>query len=1192
MRYCLAYVFIVIIAACKQSATVFEKISSSRSGLRFNNKITENDSINPLDLEFLYNGGGVAVGDFNRDGLRDLYFTASMLPNKLYLNKGNLEFADITSAAGCDGAGSWSSGAAVTDINQDGWPDLYLCTTIKSDPRQRKNLLYINKGLNKDSVPVFEEMAEAYGLADTSYSVHAAFFDYDNDGDLDLYLLTTKLAKRESTSFSSNQAYTDSSDVDKLFRNDWDEEKQHPVYTNVSKAAGIIHNGYGLGLSITDINRDGWPDVYVANDFFGSDLLYLNNRNGSFSEVGQSCFKHSSQNAMGTDVADVNNDGLADVFTVDMNPEDNFRKKKNMSSNNYFLYQKQQYEKIMLQYVRNTFQLNRGLVPLPGDTAFAPVFSDISFYTGTAETDWSWSVLLSDGNNDGRRDIFITNGYPRDVTDHDFAAFRKQQDKKVNKQALIDQIPQVKLPNYAYENKGDLRFENSTVKWGMGQSTFSNGAALVDLDNDGDLEYVINNINDEVLLYKNNTRETNERSGNYINISFSGSALNKKGIGAVVELYYGNGHRQMAENNCSRGYLSSADDRLFFGLDTITRMDSVIVYWPGLLRQKITDVAANQQLNVAIANAVAYVPSLPYQTDRFFTDVSKLQQPGYLHNEMDFIDFDRERLLPHKLSQYGPGLAVSDINGDGLDDLFAGASAGNLGQFMVQQPNGTFKTEALPTPKVKDARLPENMGLLLFDADGDGDDDLYCASGSNEFPAGTKNYQDQFYLNDGRGHFSFDSSSAFPINYTSKSCVKAADYDNDGDLDLFLGGRLLPGKYPYPVSSFIYRNDTRNGTVKFSDVTKELAPALTEIGMVCDALWTDIDNDRYMDLVLVGEWMPITVLKNRKGRLVNITDSTGLAAFKGSWNSLAAGDFNNDGLVDYVAGNIGQNSFYRASDQYPVNVYADDFDKNGTTELIVTVFIPGEKGTRAEFPAFNRDDIVSQMPALKKKFLTYKDFGAADINALFTKEQLQHALTRSFNTSSSSVLINKGGAKFTIAPLPPMAQLAPVFGIATEDIDGDGNLDILLAGNDFGNEVSNGRYDAFNGLLLTGDGKGQFRSVELSTSGLFIPGDGKALVKLKGPNNTMLVAASENRGPLRMFQNNYHHLQWLKPAKGDIYFLIALKNGQVRKEEIYYGHSFLSQSTRWTAINESVQSVTVVDERSNKRVLYEAVKQE
>lgn len=1190
MRYCLAYVLIIFIAACKQSAPVFEKIASSRSGLQFNNKIVENDSINPLDLEFLYNGGGVAVGDFNRDGLRDLYFTASMSSNKLYLNKGNLNFVDITNASKCDGAGSWSSGAAVTDINQDGWPDIFVCTTIKSNPSQRKNLLYINRGLNKDSIPVFEEMAEAYGLSDTSYSVHAAFFDYDNDGDLDLYLLTTKLAKRESTSFSSNQSNNDSSDVDKLFRNDWDPQKQHPVFTNVSTSAGIIHNGYGLGLAITDINRDGWQDVYVANDFFGSDLLYLNNKNGSFSEVAQSCFKHSSQNAMGTDVADVNNDGLADIFTVDMNPEDNFRKKKNMSGNNYFIYQKQLYEKIMLQYVRNTFHLNRGLVLLPGDTAFAPTFSDISFYTGTAETDWSWSVLMADGNNDGRRDIFITNGYPRDVTDHDFAAFRKQQDKKIDKQALISQIPQVKLPNYVYENKGDLRFENSTVTWGMGEATFSNGAVMVDLDNDGDLEYVINNINDEVLLYKNNTRETNEMAGNYINIVFNGSPQNKSGIGAVVELYYGDGQMQMAENNTSRGYLSSADDRLFFGLDTTTRIDSVIVYWPGLLRQKITNVATNQSLNVAVTNAAAYVPSVPNTGDQYFTDVSKLQNPGYMHMEMDIIDFDRERLLPHKLSQYGPGLAVSDINGDGLDDLFAGASAGNIGQFMVQQPNGTFQSQALALPKVKDARLPENMGLLFFDADGDGDDDLYCASGSNEFPANTKNYQDQFYLNDGRGHFSFDSSSAFPINYTSKSCVKAADFDKDGDLDLFLGGRVVPGKYPYSVSSFIYRNDTKNGVVKFSDVTSEIAPALSEIGMVCDALWTDIDNDTNMDIVIVGEWMPVIVLKNEQGKFVNITDSTGLAAFKGSWNSLAAGDFNNDGLVDYVAGNIGMNSFYRASEQYPVKVYADDFDKNGTTESIVTVFIPGEKGAIAEFPAFNRDDIMSQIPVLKKKFLTYKDFGAADINAIFTKEQLNHALIKSFNTASSSVLINKGGGKFAVAPLPPMAQLAPVFGITTEDIDGDGNLDILLSGNDFGNEVSNGRYDAFNGLLLTGDGKGQFKTVELSRSGLFIPGDGKALVKLKGPRNTLLLAASENRGPLRLFQYKHPRLQWLKPAKRDIYLIIKLKNGQLRKEEVYYGNSFISQSTRWIAINDSVQSVTAVDDRNNRRLLYEAAK--
>ncbi|WP_336516987.1 VCBS repeat-containing protein [Pollutibacter soli] len=1104
-------------ANCKTDLKRFTRIASSHSGLTFQNTVIENDSINPLDLEFLYNGGGVAVGDFNNDSLPDLYFTASMVPNKLYLNKDKFRFDDVTDISKTTGEGRWANGASVVDINNDGWLDIYVSTTIKKNPNERKNLLYINQGLNENKIPVFKEMAEEYGLADTSWSVQASFFDYDNDGDLDMYLMTTKLARRAAVDFSGNKIDPDLSDIDKLFRNDPNESLGHPVFTDVSKEAGIIHAGFGLGLSVADINLDGWKDIYVANDFFGSDLLYINNKKGGFTNEIKSYLKHTSQNAMGNDIADINNDGLADIFSVDMNPEDNFRKKKNLNGSNYYIYQKQIYEDLMLQYVRNTFQLNMGPAKI-NDSVTHPVFGDISFYTGTAETDWSWSVLMVDGDNDGYRDIFITNGYPKDVTDHDFASFRYKSERYIAKQDIISEIPQIKIPNYVFHNKGDLQFENTTVNWGMNESIFSNGAAAVDLDNDGDLDYVVNNINDEVLLYKNTTRNGEDTAGsNFLFVQFKGDAANRNGIGAIASIYYNGGQQQVYENSPVRGYLSSADPKAFFGLGQNVKVDSLVIIWPGDQKQVMKNVSTNQRIIADIKNADrVHTWNHTNTKPPLFEDYAAASDLHFRHQERDYIDFDKEKLIPHKLSEYGPQLAVADIDGDGLEDFYVGGSGDYAGKFFLQKSDGKFIQKELPAWVGKDARRPENTGVLFFDADNDGDPDLYCASGSNEYPANTKNYQDQFFINDGNGTFVFDTSNAFPQNYTSKSCVRAADYDNDGDLDLFLGGRCLPGKYPYPVSSFIYRNDSEKGNIKFTNVTDEIAPVLKSIGMVCDAIWTDFNNDKVVDLVIVGEGMPVTFLKNSGGNFTNNPKLSGVESSIGAWNSIVAGDFNGDGLMDYVAGNLGLNSFYRA----PVSIYAKDFDGNGDTESIVTVFLKDKDGVKREFPAFNRDDIVSQLPGLKKKILTYKEFGNADINTIFGKEKLADALKITMTNFASCLLLNKGDGRFEITPLPQQAQFSPVFGMVADDFDGDGRIDIALNGNDFGNEVTNGRYDAFNGLILKGNGKGGFRAMLISESGFYIPGNGKALVKLKGSGNSYMLVGSENRGMLRVFRKN------------------------------------------------------------------------
>lgn len=1173
------FIYLLFIFSCKQKEpdTLFIRLSAEQTGIDFNNKVTENDSINPIDMEFLYNGGGVAIGDFNNDSLPDIYFTASQVPNRLYLNKGNFRFEDITDKARVGGEGKWSNAASVVDINNDGLPDIYVCATISKNPEQRRNILYINQGHDKNGVPVFKDMAKEYNLADTGLSVHAAFFDYDNDGDLDMYLVHTKLAQRNSTRFDGSSEEDRGPLSDKLYRNDGDKGEGHPVFTDVSKEAGINDEGYGLGVAIADLNEDGWKDIYVTNDFFGSDLLYINQGNGTFINKINSCLKHTSQSAMGNDIADINNDGLEDIIAVDMNPEDNYRKKKNMNGSSYYIYQAMAAGRMMLQYTRNTLQLNNGIIKRDTGDQPLPVFSDIAFYAGVAETDWSWSPLLADFDNDGYRDLFITNGYPKDVTDHDFAFFQSSSPALSHKE-LSEKIPQIKIPNYAYRNTGGLRFENVTKDWGFSIPSFSNGAAYVDLDRDGDLDYVVNNINDKAFVFEN----TSEKQGanNYLNIRFKGGKENGQGIGAIAEVYY-NDKMQVAENAPYRGYLSTMDEGVHFGLGNQKMIDQIIIKWPGGNKEVLENIPANQTITVDMANAFPEVRS-GVMRGALFTDITSDSRVDYRHSEFDYIDFDIQRLLPHKLSEYGPGLAAGDVDGNGLDDLFIGPSAGFEGSFLLQQANGTFIQKQMLGIVQKDARKPEVLGVLLFDADGDGDPDLYTASGSNEFYPNTKNYQDRIYINDGKGNYSYDSA-ALPINYASKSCVKAADIDRDGDLDLFIGGRVIPQQYPRPASSFILRNDAKNGQVRFTDITSEAAPGLKNIGLVCDAVWSDYDNDGWPDLVVAGEWMPISFFHNKNGKLEDVTATSGLKDKKGWWNSIVAGDFDNDGDIDYVAGNVGLNTFYRGDSLHPVSIYAGDFGKNGSYVSIPSLYLPDEKGEKKEFPAHTRDDLIGYVPALKKKFLTYKSFAEAKMNQLFDQHELDDALKLTADYFSSSYIENKGAGKFSIHPLPAMAQFSSINGMIADDINEDGFLDLLICGNDYGTELTTGRYDAMNGLVMLGNGKGDFASLTLSQSGLFIPGNAKALVRLKGAGSSYLVAATQNKGALKIFQAKGIQLESLHDDDETVYY--TLKNGQTRKEELYHGSSYLSQSSRSIIKSKAVTHVEVVNSKGERRIM-------
>jgi hypothetical protein len=929
---------------------------------------------------------------------------------------------------------------------------------------------------------------------------------------------------------------------------------------------------------------DGWKDIYVTNDFLTDDILYINNHDGTFTDRSKEYFKHTSATAMGQDIVDINNDGLADVIALDMNPEDNYRKKMMMGSNSYQSYINFDLYGYQYQYVHNTLQLNQGPRIGNNDSIGPPAFSEIGFLSGISQTDWSWTPLVTDFNNDGNRDIIITNGYPKDVTDHDFMAYRQRAYTLASKQDILAQIPIVKIHNYAFINNGDLTFSDVSDKWGLTETSFSNGAAYADLDNDGDMDLVVNNINDEAMIYKNMSRETNKASSDFLQIKFEGSKQNINGLGAFVELHYEKGKQQVWENTPYRGYLSSDQDVAHFGLGKIKTVDSVIIKWPNGKMQILQNVKANQLLKVNIKNALLDYSFAKNTTDTtaLFEEVNDSVNIHYVQQEKDLVDFYIQRTLPHKFSEYNPSLAVGDIDGNGLDDIVVGGSYNHSAQLFLQQPNGKFIQKSLLNPKDSLTKNYQDEGILLFDADGDGDLDLYITSGGYQAVHNDPSYQDKLYLNDGKGNF-IEDTTALPKNYTSKFCVRAIDYDKDGDLDLFVSGRVDPANYPKPVSSFIFRNDTKNGQVKFTDVTDSVAPALKNIGMVSDALFTDFNNDGWPDLILVGEWMPVTFLENDKGIFRDVTKTSGVANNIGWWSSIAAGDFNNDGKMDYILGNLGRNSFFQASDQYPVNIISKDFDNNGTYDAFISVYLRASQSDteRKEFPAQSRDDILKQMISIRKRFETYKFFANAPMDSVLTKDQLKGALKMHANYFSSAFLKNDGNGKFTMTPLPVQAQISVVNAMTVGDFDGDGNMDVAINGNDYGTEPSLGRYDALNGLLMKGDGKGNFKPESILKSGIYIPGDGKALVSLRSSKAKYLLAASQNKGALKVFElKKNKRLIALKPF--DESAVIFYKNGEKQKREIGYGSSFLSQSGRFLTVDENVISVDI---KNNKGVV-------
>lgn len=1107
------FLLLLIVASCSQKTeSLFKQIKSTESGITFSNQINEDNQLNMINYQYLYNGGGVGIGDFNNDNLPDIYFTSSLQSNKLYINRGNMKFEDVTEQAKVSGEKKWSRGATIVDINNDGLPDIYVCAAAWQTPELKKDILYINKGVDQaTNTPVFKESAAEYGFADTVSTHMTAFFDYDNDGDLDMYMVVNDLNQEFPSTFRKPRTDGSSFTTDKLFRNDFNTQLQHPVFTDVSKEAGITWEGNGLGISIIDINRDGWKDVYVSNDYLSGNLLYINNKNGTFTNRNAEYFKHGSLNAMGNDAGDINNDGLIDIVEMDMMPEDNYRQKMMMNpvDYNWYLYSAQY--GFPYQTVRNTLQLNRGPRLMENDSVGPPVFSEIAYYAGVPHTDWSWAALLVDADNDGYKDLMTTNGLPKDITDLDFIAYRSQYQGN-SLAEVLQKLPPVQISNYIYHNNRNLTFTDKTKDWGWDFPTYSAGIATADFDNDGDLDVVINNTNMEATLLENQLNKSKNKK-NFLRIRFRGDTANINGTGTIAHLFY-KGGEQIAEHTPYRGYMSSVENVMHFGLDTVAMIDSIVVNWPDGKKETLTNVIPNQTM--LIAQSASATKTNEQQalvaTNRLFTNITSKAGTRYFYEEYDYADFNIQRQLPHKFSQSGPAIASGDMNNDSLADIIVTGNGSLPAQILLQQRNKTFIQQPL-LPGFK--QMADDGGICLFDADNDKDLDIYITSGGNELMKGYKAYADRLYVNDGKANFAYDSTM-IPSVYTSKSAVTAGDYDKDGDADLFVGGRMIPNEYPKPESGYILRNDTKAGVIKFVQVTETVAPELKSIGMITDAAWIDADKDNDVDLVITGEWMGIIFFKNENGKLVKQTSSTD--NLKGWWNKLAVADLDKDGDMDFVVGNYGTNGYYNGTTKEPVTVSAKDYDNNSRWDALLSVWKPAAPhGAKKEFPVAYRDQMAEEIPSIKKQFPDYASYAKADMKTFMSNFNRDKELLLTANTFETGWLENKGNFQFEFHALPAPAQWSPVYGIAVNDYNADGSSDIILSGNEFGMHPFIGRYDAGNGLVLLGDGKGNFQPLSILQSGIFIPGNAKGLVQFPF-GNSIAVAATQNNGGLRLFE--------------------------------------------------------------------------
>jgi hypothetical protein len=1081
------------------SDPVFERVPGAESGLQFVNRIFENHEINIFTFPYLYNGGGVAVIDVNNDGLPDLFFTGTQEKNRLYLNKGNFKFEDITQSSGVNsGPDGFNTGVAVVDINNDGLQDLYICRSGFRIDDTRRNLLLVNNGNN-----TFTNRAAAYGLDDISASNHANFFDFDGDGLLDMYLLnhpidftqvnTVNLIEEDGQRRRSATPKTPY-DSDRLYRNNG-----NGTFTDVTERAGLLNKAYGLSVTVSDFNGDGRLDIYVGNDYIEPDFLYINNGNGTFSERLEQYIGHTSNHTMGVDIADYNNDGLIDLMSLDMMAEDNRRQKALMTTMIFDRVQTLVQYGYGQQVMRNTLQLNRG----------NGRFSEIAELAGVANTDWSWAVLFADFNNSGLKDLFVSNGYRRDFTDLDYLTYTLDSIQKAGGitrgqmpdfNDFLKLIPSEKLQNYVFENDGKLRFLKRNHEWGFADKSFSNGAVYVDLDGDGDLDLVVNNIDDEAFVYRNTSWEKSR--GNYLQVSLQGAPKNPMAIGAKVHLYMSDGSLQYQELHLSRGFFSSVSPVLHFGLGSATEVPRLMVTWPDGKQQEVIGVQANQRLNLTYQPTSVQQPAKPAPAVAF-SRVPAAKAPAFVHRENDFEDFNRERLLPHRLSRLGPCIAVGDVNGDGLDDFYIGGASGQPGALYLQQAGGRFA--AASADAWTQDQVYEDLDAVFFDANGDGHPDLYVVSGGNAFPVDDSRYIDRLYLNDGKGNFARDAN-ALPRMTSSGGCVLAIDWDGDGDLDLVVGGRTSPGVYPLAPASYFLRNEGG----KFTDATAEAAPDFARLGMLSDLAQADLDGDGQNELIAVGEWLPISVFKREGGKWVNRTASFGLDHSNGWWNCIEVADFNGDGKPDILAGNFGLNSRLRAGRETPIQVYYKDFDQNGSMDAILTYFNEGK-----EYPLARRENLIKQLAYIKKRFVYFRPYSVAGIADVFTQAELADAGRLAVYQLESACFLSGTDGRYQAAPLPVKAQFAPVFGLVVQDFNGDGNLDILLAGNNRSVEVETGPLDAGMGQLLLGDGRGGF---QCAVSSFLAPGEVRDMKTLRKGDGRNWILVANSHGSLEVWE--------------------------------------------------------------------------